>query len=130
MFHGIKEPYQISRSVEIIYCYSYLQKKDKHNVKSYLPISLTFNLEKNNGKIRANSLSGWYLDKYNLMNQFQSGFRKKIQLFCLQNTIRNALHNKLSVITISLDIEKAYDMLWKDGLLLKLLNQLKIWGNI
>ena len=67
------------------------------------------------------------------MNQFQSGFRKKNthkQLFRLQNTIRNALHNKLSAITISLDIEKAYDMLWKDGLLLKLLNPLKILGKI
>ena len=72
--------------------------------------------------------------KNNLINPFQNGFRKnkntQEQLFRLQNTIRNALNNKFSVITVFLDIEKAYDMLWKDGLLFKLLNQMKISGRM
>ena len=62
--------------------------------------------------------------KNGLINKFQNGFRKnentQEQLFRLQNTIRNALNNKWSVITIFLDIEKAYNMIWREGLLFKL----------
>ena len=56
--------------------------------------------------------------------------KTKIHLFRLQNSIRNALNNKSAVITIFLDIEKTYDMIWKDGLLFKLLNQMKITGKM
>ena len=111
----------------------YKNGKDKHDTKSYRPISLTSNLGKIMEKLVTYRLS-WYLEKNSLINQFQNGFRKnkntQEHLFRLQNTIRNALNNKLSVITLFLDIEKAYDMLWKDGLLYKLLNQMKIGGKM
>ena len=106
--------------------------KDKHDAKSYRPISLTSSLGKIMERLVTIRLS-WYLEKIGLINKFQNGFRKKNtqeQLFRLQNTIRNALNNKLSVITIFLDIEKAYDMIWREGLLFKLLNQIKINGKM
>ena len=107
--------------------------KNKNDSKSYRPISLTSNLGKVMEKLVTKRLY-WYLEKNLLICPFQNGFRKnkntQEQLFRLQNTIRNALNNKFSVITIFLDIEKAYDMLWKDGLLFKLLNQLKIGGKM
>ena len=107
--------------------------KDKHDAKSYRPISLTSNFGKIMEKLVTNRLS-WYLEKNNLINPFQNGFRKnknsQEHLFRLQNTIRNGLNNKLAVITIFLDIEKAYDMVWKDGLLFKLLNHMKISGKM
>ena len=107
--------------------------KDEHDTKSYRPISLTSNLGKIMEKLVTNRLS-WYLEKNCLINPFQNGFRKnkntQEQLFRLQNSIRNALNKKLSVITLFLDIEKAYDMLWREGLLFKLLNQIKITGNM
>ena len=52
----------------------------------------------------------WYLEKNNLINPFQNGFREnkntQEQLFRLQNSIRNALNNKFSVIPVFLDIKK------------------------
>lgn len=41
-------------------------------------------------------------------------------ILCLESEIRKAQTNKEMVIAIFFDIEKAYDMLWKEGLLIKL----------
>ena len=38
----------------------------------------------------------------------------------MQDNIRKSLNNKQKTVTLFLDIEKAYDMLWKEGLLYKL----------
>jgi hypothetical protein len=73
------------------------------------------------------------MENNDLFNKYQSGFRKNKntyeQLFRLQNDIQNALNNKSKVITVFLDIEKAYDMMWREGLLFKLL-QLNITGKM
>lgn len=50
-------------------------------------------------------------------------------VLCLESVIRKAQSNKESVIAVFFDIEKAYDMLWKDGLLIKL-NELGISGKM
>ncbi len=39
---------------------------------------------------------------------------------CLETEIRKAQINKDSVMAVFLDVEKAYDMVWKDGLLIQL----------
>lgn len=39
---------------------------------------------------------------------------------CLENEIRKAQANKELVSAGFFDVEKTYDMLWKDGLLIKL----------
>ena len=66
----------------------------------------------------------WYLEKHNLINPYQCAFMKnkntKDHLFRLQDDIRKSLNNKQKTVTLFLDIEKAYDMLWKEGLLYKL----------
>ncbi len=41
-------------------------------------------------------------------------------VLCLKSVIKKAQSNKENVIAVFIDIEKAYDMLWKDGLLIKL----------
>lgn len=43
-------------------------------------------------------------------------------ILCLKSVIRKAQGNKENVIAVFIDIEKAYDMLWKDGFLLNLVN--------
>lgn len=41
-------------------------------------------------------------------------------VMCLEAEIKKALSNKESVVAVFLDIEKAYDMLWREGLMIKL----------
>lgn len=41
-------------------------------------------------------------------------------VLCLESDIRKAQTNKEVVIAVFFDVEKAYDMLWKEGLLIKL----------
>ena len=41
-------------------------------------------------------------------------------VLCLENIVRKAQANKEMVDAILFDVEKAYDMLWRDGLLIKL----------
>ncbi len=57
------------------------------------------------------------------MSKYQSGFRKgRVTIdptVCLENEIRKAQINKESVIAVFLDVEKAYDMMWREGLLIK-----------
>lgn len=43
-----------------------------------------------------------------------------IQYFVLEHEIRKAQCNKESVIAVFFDIEKACDVFWKEGLLIKL----------
>ena len=75
----------------------------------------------------------WCLEKNNLFNNLQSGFRSRRRttdhLIRLHDAIYKALANKRFVLTVFLDIEKAYDMVCRDALLLKLL-QLGISGEI
>ena len=41
-------------------------------------------------------------------------------VLCLESEIRKAQANKEMVVAVCFDVEKAYDMLWKEGLLNKL----------
>lgn len=41
-------------------------------------------------------------------------------VLCLEHEVRKAQTNSESVVAVFLDIEKAYDMMWRDGLLIKL----------
>lgn len=59
-----------------------------------------------------------------LIQNYQSGFRRgrgtMDPLVYLEDAIRRAQVNKESVVAVFFDIEKAYDMMWKEGLLIKL----------
>lgn len=97
--------------------------KDQSQSISYRPISLTSNICKLMERMVMNRLS-YVIESKNLFSAYQSGFRKGRKtmdsVLCLENEIRKAQVKKEVVIGVFFDIEKAYDMLWKEGLLLKL----------
>ncbi len=64
------------------------------------------------------------IEKKNLFSSYQSGFRKGRytvdSVICLEAEIRKAQVNKEVLVGVFFDVEKAYDMMWKEGLLIKL----------
>ena len=67
----------------------------------------------------------WYLEKKYILNKHQSGFRERRRpsdhLLHLHDTVYKALANQRSVLAVFLDIEKAFDIVRTNTLLLKLL---------
>ena len=65
-----------------------------------------------------------YLESKNIINPFQSGFRKGRstidQLAKLQHDVLNSKNRERSVVAISLDLEAAFDLAWHSGILYKL----------
>jgi ribonuclease HI len=97
--------------------------KDPTNPSSYRPISLTNTIGKLMERLVTNRLN-WFLEKNLLLNNNQSGFRHgrstQDNIIRLQDQINKFLRNEGYTVGIFLDFEKAYDMLWKPGLLVKL----------
>ena len=66
----------------------------------------------------------YFLETRWLFVHFQSGFRGGHSIMesaaLLDQDIKRAFNNKEVVMSVFLDIEKAYDSLWKDGLLIKI----------
>ena len=98
--------------------------KDQTSAKSYRPISLTSHLCKVMEVMVANRLR-WFLESKNLFNENQSGFRKGRNtlhhIIRLHDVVHKAINHKRSVIAVFLDIKRAYDMVWRNGLLSKLM---------
>src|ERR1043165_6804797 len=88
--------------------------KEASNPESYRPISLTSTLYKVM-EAMVNKRLQWFLEKNNLITKNQSGFRKYKstieQILKLQDTILKKLKNKVHVLAIFIDFERAYDML-------------------
>ena len=101
------------------------KKGDKQLIKNYRPISLLPICGKIFEKIVFNNLYN-YLNTNNLLTRNQSGFRPGDstinQLLCLVDEIHQAFENpaSLEVRAIFLDISKAFDKVWHDGLIFKL----------
>ena len=97
--------------------------KDLTSPSSYRPISLTSTIGKLMERLVTNRLN-WFLEKNLLLNNNQSGFRQgrstQDNIIRLQDQINKFLRNEGYTVGIFLDFEKAYDMLWKPGLLVKL----------
>ena len=89
---------------------------------SYRLISLTSSLSKIMEKI-INKQFIWYLETNNLLTPYQSGFRSRRRttdhIMRLHDTVYKALANERSVLAVFLDIEKAYDMIFRDAVLFK-----------
>ena len=94
--------------------------KDSSNPCNYRPIALTSCLCKTMERM-VNQRLVWFLEKNNILTKHQSGFRKKRSttdhLVKLESTIRDALLNKRHLVSIFFDLEKAYDMTSKHGIL-------------
>uniref|UniRef100_A0A3B3BBF5 Reverse transcriptase domain-containing protein n=1 Tax=Oryzias melastigma TaxID=30732 RepID=A0A3B3BBF5_ORYME len=104
--------------------------KDPTKPGSYRPIALTSNLCKLMERMISARLS-FELERRGVLASYQSGFRKARNtvdaVIRLEDVIRKAQVSNDSVLAVFFDIEKAYDMLWREGLLIKL-NRLGIGG--
>ena len=65
----------------------------------------------------------YFLESRGLVSPHQSGFRKGRgsidPVLCLEAEVRKAQVNKETVVAVFFDVEKPYDMMWKEGLLIK-----------
>ena len=110
------------------------KNSDKQLIKNYRPISLLPICGKMFEKIIFNNLYN-YLNANNLITKNQSGFRPgdstSNQLLYLVNEIHKAFEDSksLEVRAVFLDISKAFDRVWHDGLISKL-KQNGISGNL
>ena len=100
------------------------KKGDKQLIKNYRPISLLPICGKMFEKIIFNNLYS-YLNENNLITKNQSGFHPgdstTNQLLYLVNEIHQAFESpkSLEVRVVFLDISKAFDKVWHDGLIFK-----------
>ena len=100
--------------------------------ENYRPISLTCNLCKILEKIISRRIR-WYLETKKLLSSFQFGFRQfrstSDYLAILEGQACDAIANGSHLITVTLDLEKAYERAWKARILLKL-QEINIKGNM
>jgi ribonuclease HI len=106
--------------------------KEKSDPNSYRPISLTSCVCKLMEKLVNNRLT-YYIESNNLFTNAQTGFRKGRstldQIVKLHDTIHKFNKVKGATVGVFLDFEKAYDMVWRSGLLYKV-KQMGIVGNM
>ena len=99
--------------------------KDPTDCKSYRPISLTSNLCKVMETMVKNRLE-YHIESNSLLNKTQSGFRRNRSttdhIVRLQHAIKKGMARREYTLGIFLDIEKAFDLVWQDGIILKLDN--------
>ena len=97
--------------------------KDQANTDSYRPISLTSCAGKLMERM-INTRLVWHLEKNNIITPEQAGFRQhhstEDQVTYIAQKIEDGFQDKQHTLTVWIDMEKAYDRVWKDGLRLKL----------
>ena len=98
--------------------------KDPSQIRNYRPISLTSILGKVMEKM-INKRLNWYFERYGIIGNEQAGFRIKRstsqQVAKLSQNIKDALDNKHTLTAVFVDLRSAYDSVWKELLILKLL---------
>ena len=98
--------------------------KPKSDPNNYRPISLINSLSKILEKIIKVKLTNWAEDN-NKINDEQAGFRANKstldKIFQLTQTTRHAKNMKIFSAAVFMDVEKAFDKVWHDGLILTLI---------
>ena len=106
--------------------------KSKKDPESYRPISLISCLGKLMERILNKRLI-WYLESNNILAPSQTGYRShrstEDQLMLISQEIENAFQKKERVVSVFFDLSKAFDKVWKEGLLQKM-SQLGIRSNM
>mgnify|MGYP002716494189 CR=1 FL=1 len=109
-------------------CMIHKPRTDPKIPTNYRPISLLSNLSKLSEKVILLRIN-MYVEQNDLLPPEQFGFRKgygtDVQLLRIIDFISTKFSRKLSVLGLFLDAEKAYDKIWHNGLLYKML-QMKI----
>ena len=106
--------------------------KDRQSKTSYCPISLLSCLGKTIERM-VNRCLQHHLEKNGLLSLSQSGFRKnrstEDQVTLLTQDIENGFQQKMRILAVFVDLTKAFDKVWKRGLLFKLLRK-RVCGNM
>lgn len=99
--------------------------KDPHEPQAYRPISLTSVICKVMETMVANRLTA-HLENNNYLSNCQSGFRNNRstidQIVRLESEIKKAGLEKRILMAVFLDLEKAFDLMWRKGVLQKLVH--------
>ncbi|KFM57234.1 RNA-directed DNA polymerase from mobile element jockey, partial [Stegodyphus mimosarum] len=96
--------------------------KDHTRPDGYRPISLLPGLGKVFERVILQRLQVYYDELPKEQFGFQKGLSTVKQLVRLSEFIGNALHNKESIALLMLDVAKAFDRVWHEGLIFKLIN--------
>ena len=98
-------------------------EKDKNSTDGYRPISLTSCV----GKVierMINTRLVFFLEKNCLINDNQAALRKhrstEDQIKYLSQMIEDGFLEKKATLVVLVDLEKAFEQVWKNGLMLKL----------
>ena len=98
--------------------------KDKRDPHNYRPISLLSCVGKLMERMVNRRLIS-HLEKNNILSSTQTGYRKfrstEDQLAYLAQDIENAFQEKKKLLAVFFDLSRAFDKVWKEGLILKLL---------
>ena len=99
------------------------KKSDKQILKNYRPVSLLPICGKVFERLIYNSLFEYFIQK-DLISPYQSGFKPgdscTNQLISITHEIYQSFDDGFEVRGIFLDISKAFDKVWHDGLIYKL----------
>lgn len=103
--------------------------KNPQDPSSYRPISLLDTMSKVAEKIISNNLN-IYIKKNKLINKEQLGFRSGCSTtHAIAKVVQDAIiqfNRKQSTVALLLDIQKAFDTVWTDGLIYKMKNYHKL----
>ena len=99
------------------------KKGDLSDVNNYRGITLTSILSKIYSHILDNRLPSW-ADDINIFNECQFGFMQNKStvdcLFILQSVVKNQLYHKRKLYCAFIDFQKAFDLIYRNGIWYKL----------